>query len=1243
MRKLSYSLIMLFVVCLLTILFAFNLENTEDRVLPENPTHKDTELSTTDSNGAIGRFQPLVPISSPHEEVPVLQQKSFEKDNPDLTVEKNLTDSERGAGKTSFPPTKEQLAEFEKELADILLGKHKSPPKSLTSIVKKARDYYPYFQPKIRKLAAQILFRPDNNPQYYNGVNIAYPEDSEEIIVNSGIFSLHYVATGPQAASTSYASKSLLKLPEIRQKLLALSYNMPPGDGTEGGGVGLYDVYITDLPSGIAGFCSATGQSGEPWTSYIVIDNKLSYDDVSSSTTLTSTLAHEFFHSVQYCYDPAERSWWKETTAVWAQDELYDDIDDYMLLLSARMDAPHLPLDRTYGRIEYGNVLWAKYLSEKHGGADVIRNIWEKQRANIQAPVSENTIGGISSFLAEKNTNLGDALGEYGSWLYAKEKFEEGAEYPMLKPSHKVTSYPAIINPSGLPVGKLAHLSMHIIECVPIGNSQSLSITFDGENSVPFVLYIYGRNSVGGEDLLQKVSLNAANSGNFLVDGFHSVYSRIAVIVVNTSEYVGGVSYGLSLSQIPPGEFSFDVQEFDFTTSEGTDPSPKTLTIGNEGSGDLQWVTQANVPWISISPSSGTIAPGEVAFLAVTCKVALLKADDSPFDGVVTFSSSNAVNSPHAISVSLEITHDSPYLQVSPQALQFSFLEGADTSPTKTFAVQNNGMGNLIWSASVNQPWISISQSGGILSSMESVVIQVEVLPGFLRFSIDEHMGSIEVSSKNGKNSPKTVQVSASVFPNDLYVPNTDSFGHVVKRIPFQWDDFRLEKYDITEYYVNKNDSAIGFYVPFNMSFYDVDLVASEDVLYISCNGILTFEAAGALDPVNTALPQVSTPNALISPFWHDFVIGDNTRLYARVFDTESGISYFAVEFFHMVDPASGSEFTFQLLVFSNGDIVYRYETDFTSLSSGTIGIENHLATDGLTIAFNNSALFPQATTAIMITSRGEQPIIECTPYIQEINVARGENFSGEIELKNIGTGSISWSLSSESNLSITPQHGNTEQVVTISGSSSNLSIGQHLLEIDVSSPTGYLVIEKTYILLNVFSGSPKNRAIHLNSGWNAVAVPFYLRPRLGVANLFSMAIDDHGASIISKVQIFSGGKRISYSSGEGVGEILKYGDGIMIFCDKTGELEFSGDLSNGVCRRISAGENMLFLMEWENNDLLSISEIFSEMQISFQGVWENGWRRRFLGGEGKKVNPSSTNPVLLFSAREHLLRLGFP
>ena len=73
---------------------------------------------------------------------------------------------------------------------------------------------------------------------------------------------------------------------------------------------------------------------------YIIVDNDYSevrdnLDPRKGIGAMKVTAVHEFFHIVQAEYDQWPTSddknmWWEENTAVWIEDELYDEVNDYL-------------------------------------------------------------------------------------------------------------------------------------------------------------------------------------------------------------------------------------------------------------------------------------------------------------------------------------------------------------------------------------------------------------------------------------------------------------------------------------------------------------------------------------------------------------------------------------------------------------------------------------------------------------------------------------------------------------------------------------------------------------------------------------------------------------------------------------------------------------------------------------------------------------------------------------------------
>jgi len=87
------------------------------------------------------------------------------------------------------------------------------------------------------------------------------------------------------------------------------------------------------------------------------------------------TLAHEFFHVVQFGIDYNEFRGWMEMSAVWMEEEQYDHMNDYYSVLHYFFDHPRASLQSPDLFHQYGSSVFPIYLSERHG-RDIIRDIW---------------------------------------------------------------------------------------------------------------------------------------------------------------------------------------------------------------------------------------------------------------------------------------------------------------------------------------------------------------------------------------------------------------------------------------------------------------------------------------------------------------------------------------------------------------------------------------------------------------------------------------------------------------------------------------------------------------------------------------------------------------------------------------------------------------------------------------------------------------------------------------------------
>jgi len=154
---------------------------------------------------------------------------------------------------------------------------------------------------------------------------------------------------------------------------------------------------------------------------------------------------------------------------------------------------------------------------------------------------------------------------------------------------------------------------------------------------------------------------------------------------------------------------SYSPEAFDFIPSDGQ----KTLTIKNTGAGELRWSATKKTTWLTIDPGSGTVNGGESASIAVSISA------DNLEPGSYTDTISLTSNGGNA---EIPVTLSMPELSIVTNFISF----GA-TETQKSFAISNTGGGDLIWDATVKEPWLSIDPSSGSVGAGESINVTVIV------------------------------------------------------------------------------------------------------------------------------------------------------------------------------------------------------------------------------------------------------------------------------------------------------------------------------------------------------------------------------------------------------------------------------------------------------------------------------------------------------------------------------------
>ncbi|HEX5713376.1 MAG TPA: MXAN_6640 family putative metalloprotease [Solirubrobacterales bacterium] len=207
-------------------------------------------------------------------------------------------------------------------------------------------------------------------------------------------FCVHWVAEGIDAPSLADGDgngvpnfvEQVVKIAEQVHEVEneRLGWREPKSDGRKGGGRGKTDIYLSQIGGELFGYAAPDrGQDSKEHRiprrlhGYLVLDNDYSpfeFPGTKPLEDLQVTLAHEYNHILQFGYDAYQDPWFAESTATWMEDQVYDEIDDYLRYVRRWVKRWDTPLT-TSSIKEYGSAVWNQWLQQRYGAA-VVRKAW---------------------------------------------------------------------------------------------------------------------------------------------------------------------------------------------------------------------------------------------------------------------------------------------------------------------------------------------------------------------------------------------------------------------------------------------------------------------------------------------------------------------------------------------------------------------------------------------------------------------------------------------------------------------------------------------------------------------------------------------------------------------------------------------------------------------------------------------------------------------------------------------------
>ncbi len=300
--------------------------------------------------------------------------------------------------------------------------------------------------------------------------------------------------------------------------------------------------------------------------------------------------------------------------------------------------------------------------------------------------------------------------------------------------------------------------------------------------------------------------------------------------------------------------------------------------------------------------------------------------------------------------------------------------------------ISNNASGITLYNPDINVTPISIThliEPGD--SKIDSIIIA----------NVSNNLSTLDYSIELTNNTFPTGSISASIKPVKNYSLETidkqkglenfsfgqftegfggpDNFGYewIDSDEPngpnYDWVDISTSGTQVVNWIATGSFNALdeGYAGPFNLGFDFKYYGEVKNQIYLSSNGFAAFSPLTTSSFTNDPIPTSDVPNGIISPLWDDLDGGSTGTVYYQTIDNK-----FYIQYNNWPRYSGGGEYTFQIVLYPGGKIMFYYKSLTGSLTSSTVGIENADGSDGLQVAYNADYL--QNNFAVQIAAEPE-------------------------------------------------------------------------------------------------------------------------------------------------------------------------------------------------------------------------------------------------------------------------------
>jgi hypothetical protein len=340
-----------------------------------------------------------------------------------------------------------------------------------------------------------------------------------------------------------------------------LGWPNPKPDAGKGGDDRI-DVYVADIcnengGSCIFGYANTDDLSprcqNPPFKcfAYLVLDNDYSFAEFEypdPGVPLRVTTAHEYNHILQFRLDTLQDGWMFESTAVWSEEQVFPDDDDWLFYLDVWRRTPGKPLTQFSaggGLKVYGSAVWNHWLDLEGGdyGPDVILDAWETSRKTRPKDFA------VAAYDRAIKRNGGKGFSqEFGRFAAATAEWRvEDGDFPGADANEPdETQFPDVTRDGNLAPGgkgkrfRLDHTAYRLLDVDP-GARDVLKLRVTARRNVRTAIALVGRTGDPETGEIDK-DLEYSGKGGKLAVRLADVqdYDRITAMVANADGRVRG-------------------------------------------------------------------------------------------------------------------------------------------------------------------------------------------------------------------------------------------------------------------------------------------------------------------------------------------------------------------------------------------------------------------------------------------------------------------------------------------------------------------------------------------------------------------------------------------------------------------------------------------------------------------------------------------------------------------------------